>query len=297
MNNQQGTLGRKTDKNKRENRIALDRQTFYPLFETIILTMRTFSIIHIILFLLLMLAYQCAHAQDYAVTIKGDTLRGSLKPLTFGPDKKLQVAEPGKKKVSYPLFQIKSFVLDGDTYIPAKGPSGYTFMRVLKSGFLSLLAYQVENQVTFDGRFLLKKTGAGVEVPNLSFKKVLKTFLSDCGDISSRIDTGELTRKDLDLIIDLYNQCVDGIVATKKQVVAVQKERVEKLNPWDELQNKIQGAEEFEGKKDALDMIAEIKGKISKGEKIPNFMVEGLKSALKAEAFQPYLEAALKQLQ
>jgi hypothetical protein len=243
-----------------------------------------------------MIAYQCTQAQDFVVLAKGDTIKGALKALTYGPDKKLQVTEPGKKKVTYPLFQVRSYTLGGEVFVPARGPAGYTFMKVLKPGFLSLLAFQMENQVTFDGRFLLKKNGEGIEVPNLSFKKALKTFLADCGNVSDKIENGTYGKKDLDVIIEEYNTCVSGTQVVKNQQIVERAERVQKLNPWDVLETKVKAADEFEGKKDGLEMIAEIKGKISRGEKIPNFMIEGLKSTLNREEFQTALQEALLQL-
>jgi hypothetical protein len=243
-----------------------------------------------------MIAYQCTQAQDYAVTTKGDTIYGKIKALTFGPDKKLQVTEQGKKKITYPLFQVQSFTQDGDVYVPAKGPAGYTFMKVLKSGYLSLLAFQLENQVTFDGRYLLKKNGEGVEVPNLAFKKTLRNFLSDCGNIGEKIESGTYGKKDLDLIIDEYNACVKGNQAVKNAGIEVRADIADRLVSWNELETKVKNTEEFAGKSDGLEMIADIKGKLSRGEKVPNFIVEGLKSTLNREDLQPALQEALKHL-
>lgn len=258
--------------------------------------MRTFGIIHIVLFIILMIAYQCTHAQDFAVTTKGDTIRGKMKPLTYGPDKKLQITETGKKKSTYPLFQIQSFTLDGDVFIPAKGPNGYTFMKVIKSGYLSLLAFQLDNQVTYDGRYLLKKNGDGVEVPNLAFKKTLRNFLSDCGDIADKVEAGTYGKKELDVIIDEYNACVKGHQATKVASIETRNAINDRLTSWDALETKVKGTEDFQGKSDALEMIADIKGKISRGEKVPNFIVEGLKGTLTREDLQPALQEALKNL-
>jgi hypothetical protein len=258
--------------------------------------MRSFSIIHIVLFVILMLAYQCAAAQDYVITTKGDTITGIVKPLNFGADKKVQVTEPGKKKTVYSLFQVNSFSLSGDTFKPVKGPAGYTFMKIIKPGYLSLLAFQQENQTTYDGMYLLKRDGQGVEVPNLAFKKTLKNFLNDCGNISDKIENGELAKKDLHQIIDEYNACVEGKkVITQKQLVQ-RAEQVQKLNPWDALETKVKSQADFEGKNDALEMISEIKTKISRSEKIPKFMVDGLKGTLSHPNLQPELEKALAEL-
>ena len=43
-------------------------------------------------------------------------------------------------------------------------------------------------------------------------------------------------------------------------------------------------------------MISEIKGKISTNQKVPNFLVEGLKSSLNQDVFKAELDAALKEI-
>ncbi|SKC86244.1 hypothetical protein [Ohtaekwangia koreensis] len=258
--------------------------------------MKTFGIIHIILFFVLMLVYQCVSAQDYVVNVKGDTLTGSIKPLTFGPDKKVQVTSADKKKTVVPIFQVKAYSLKGEVYQPVKGPSGYTFMKLLKAGYVSLYAFQLENQTSYDGRFLLKRDGTGTEVPNLSFKKITSRFFNDCPAIESKIEDGTYGKKDLDTIIDEYNACINGRTAEHTQVIATRTEQVKKINSWDILENKVKGLTEFEGKTNALEMIGEIKNKISKSEKVPNFLINGLKGTLTQPELQADLETALKEL-
>ena len=68
------------------------------------------------------------------------------------------------------------------------------------------------------------------------------------------------------------------------------------ISAWDELENQVKAAPEFDGKPNALEMIQEIKGKIGRSEKIPNFLTDGLKSVLKDDSFQPALANALKEL-
>jgi hypothetical protein len=50
------------------------------------------------------------------------------------------------------------------------------------------------------------------------------------------------------------------------------------------------------GKSNALDMIAEIKSKVGRSEKIPNFLIDGLKSTLTQDVFKTELENALKEI-
>jgi hypothetical protein len=68
------------------------------------------------------------------------------------------------------------------------------------------------------------------------------------------------------------------------------------IGVWDVLEQKVKAEPDFEGKSNALDMIAEIKGKVSRSEKIPNFLIEGLKSTLTQETLKTDLENALKEI-
>ena len=259
--------------------------------------MRSFGIIHIFLLIIMLLVYKCADAQDYVVTSKGDTVTGEIKPLFYGVDKKVQVAQEGKKKVVYPMFQVRSFYFKGDVYQPVKGPEGYTFMKLRKAGYLSLYAFQLPNQVTFDGLFLLKMDGSGMEVPNISFKKGMQKFLSDCDAVVEKIDKGQLAKKDLNKIIDEYNVCIDAKTIDHGKVIAQQEVQGKVTAVWDVLEEKVKAEPDFEGKSNALDMIAEIKGKVGRSEKVPNFLIEGLKNTLTQDVFKADLENALKEIQ
>jgi hypothetical protein len=258
--------------------------------------MKNFNTMRLLSVVMFTCSLLCADAQDYLVTTKGDTLAGDIKPLLFDTSKKVQVTDAGKKKTVFSLFEVKSFMQDGEVFKPVKGPAGYTFMKVMKSGYLSLLAFQPEGMTTFDGRYLLLKDGRGVEVPNLSFKKTLKNFLSGCGVVADKIEAGDLAKRDLDRIIDEYNACIEGNQTVINKAIAQREVKQEKLSPWQALENKVKARADFEQKDDALEMIAEIKAKIARSEKVPNFMVDGLKSTLPASDFQPELDDALKTL-
>lgn len=257
--------------------------------------MKNLGILHILFLLIAMLVCKCVNAQDFLVTVKGDTIYGEIKPLNFGPEKKVQVRTADKKKTIYSMFQVSHYSLEKESYYPVKGPSGYSFMKLLKPGYLSLYGFQPENQVNYDGRYLLKLDGRGTEVPNLSFKKTLVNFLKDCDKVATRIENGELTKKDLEQIIDEYNGCIaantvqrvpsSGSVASKK-----------KVDYWETLAEKVSAHENFDGKEDALEMINEIKTKLSKSEKVPNFLIQGLKETLTVPALQEDLQNALNEI-
>jgi hypothetical protein len=259
--------------------------------------MKNFGIIHILLFILMLLAYQCANAQDYVVTIKGDTIKGKLKTFTIGPDKKVIVEGPDKKKSSFSIIQVKSFSENGVLFQTVKKEQAYTFMKVIKTGYLSLYGFQMENQNGYDALFLRKIDGASMEVPNLTFKKNMKTFLKDCPEVVDKIESGEYGRNDLMPIIDNYNECIKSKTLKSMEAVVPQQNDTGKLASWNSLEEKVRTKEEFNGKADALEMITEIKGKISRHEKIPNFMIEGLKSALSGTSLDQDLDSAISSLQ
>jgi hypothetical protein len=239
-------------------------------------------------------------SQDYIVTIQGDTIVGEVKALTYGPDKKVQIIEPGKKKTVYQFFKIRSFSIDNQVYQPVKGPEGYTFMKLIKPGYLSLFSFQSGSQNLYDAQYLLKRDGTGTEVPNITFKKGMKRFLDDCPEVAEKIDKDILNKKDLHQIIDEYNRCMDEETAHSHQVAAVTGPKSaappEAMAAWTALENKVKSQSDFPEKENALEMISEIKSKISSAQKIPNFLIEGLKSSLPQDEFKAELDNALKEI-
>lgn len=236
-------------------------------------------------------------AQDFVVTIQGDTIIGEVKPLTYGPEKKVQITEAGKKKVVYPFYKVKSFKFDNEVYKPVKGPQGYTFMKLIKGGYLSLYAFQSNNQNLYDGQYLLKMDGDGIEVPNITFKKGMKRFLEDCPVVADKIDSDALNKKDLLQIIDEYNACIANSAANNR-TVAESKPVVPAsvLDTWNVLEKKVKSQADFPEKENALEMIGEIKSKVSASQKIPNFLIDGLKNSLSQDLYKAELDSALKTL-
>jgi hypothetical protein len=243
----------------------------------------------------MLLAYQCVNAQDYLVLAKGDTLEGQIKPF-MGFEQKIQLIAADKKKNTYPIYQVKSYHYKGDDYHTVRNERGYAFMKIITPGYLSLYAFQVENQTTYDGRFLFKKDGTFLEVPNLNFKKLMIKFLKDCEAVAGKIDNGDLGKRELLNIVDEYNACIEGRTKEATVAVAQKQEQIKKSNVWDDLEEKVKTQSDFEGKSDALEMITEIKGKILKSEKVPNFLIEGLKNSLAPADVDAELEMALREL-
>lgn len=251
--------------------------------------------IHTLFFAFLMMVSASSIAQDYVLTARGDSLTGQVKPMLFGPEKKVYLVGPDKDKKSFSIFEVRAFSHDGNIYHPVKGEQGYVFMRLLHPGYLSLYAYQPENQTRFDGLFLKKIDGDDLIVPNLGFRKYVSAFLEDCPDVATRVKEGDLGKKNLRDLIDAYNACIDSRSIDHDKIIAGRKEQTNQISVWDSMEEKIR-EKDFNEKNNALEMIAEIRKKILRQETIPNFLVEGLKNSLKDTGLSAELDQALAEI-
>ncbi len=219
------------------------------------------------------------YGQDYLVTNKSDTLRGEIKPMSYDQLDRVQVSV-NKKKTIYTGLQIKIFSLKGELYRPIQRDNTIRFMKVIKAGFLSLYAYRMENQNTFDGRFLVRRDGPIIDVPNLNFKKTMVAFLSNCPTVKDKINSGDYGRKNLNEIIDDYNAYMETATKTMKDANAQVMEGNRKSQPLEDLRNTVEGLTDFTGKKDAIDIVNDMILKTKDGQPIPNYQIEALKGYL-----------------
>lgn len=254
----------------------------------------------ILLILLFLLGYTLGNAQDYIVTIKGDTLRGKVKyfnnmgvKYSNNTSKYLQLIPKEGKKSTYGVLQIISFRMNDEIYHTIKFEQGYTFMKLLNSGYLSLYAFQQENQTTWDGRYFVKKDGGLLDIPNIGFKKRVPKFLADCPAVVAKIESGELSRAKLTQLLEEYNACVE----TKNTSLLAVKKSSAGNTTWTDLESAVKALPEFDKKSDALEMIREVQSKVSKNENIPSFLINGLKDSLKDQStVKEKLDLALEAL-
>jgi len=251
--------------------------------------------IQVLSFVMLMATAEFVVAQDYVLTTRGDSVAGEVKPLLYGSEKKVQITSAGKEKNTYSIFQVREFSADGEIYHPVKGERGYEFMKLVKSGYLSIYAYQMENQTRFDGLLLKKMDGQTLVVPNLGFKKYMARFLDDCPSVVAQLEQGTLGRKDVDDVVDAYNSCVQARTADHNAIVARREQQSEKISAWVSLEEKVRD-KDFSEKQNALEMITEIRKKIQRQESIPNFLFNGLKNALRDTGLSADLERAIDEV-
>ncbi len=248
--------------------------------------------------LFLFLTIACL-SQDYVITAKGDTIKGKIKILSFDQLDRAVITNATKQTLT--AMQIRSMNIDHETYRPLKHENSIRFMKVIKQGYLSLLAFRPTGQGMWDGRLLSKMDGSSLEVPNLSFKKMIGKFLADCPAIGEKLEKGELAKKDLEKIIDLYNSCMESqsnekLATREEQPKPTERfENLEKVTAIKSLMEKVDKGD-FLSKEDASDLLKDVLKKVEKGEKVPNYLTEGLKSYLEKTPLKSDLENLLELL-
>jgi hypothetical protein len=231
---------------------------------------------------------------DIAVTTKGDTLRGKVKILTYDIVDRVQVTIDKKKK-TYTALEVKSIITEGQTYHTVKHEKGYRYMKLIKPGFLSLYGFRMPNQSAYDGQYLSRRDGAGMEIPNLTFKKSMASFLDGCAEVQERIKSGDLGRKDIDQIIDRYNSCLQFKTEKKVEIVPpptpIENEKMVAINS---LISKVETTADFANKTDVLDLLKDLRAKVGRNEILPNYLTKDIKNYFGAQPqFTEELEALL----
>ncbi|UII20213.1 hypothetical protein [Fulvivirga ligni] len=243
-----------------------------------------------ILSLLLTLSFVAANAQeDHVITIHQDTLYGSIQILLPTPHSEEIILKTDDGKDRYKAYQFTEFTYEGDTYVPVKTSTKYAIMKVKKEGYLSLLSYRAENNYDFGNLYLLKKTGEGTELPTFLWKKVMTDFLSNCPEVTTKIEDKTYKRNDIEDIVDVYNNCIlDQTSATysdnSKRATPAKTATPNKDNPAVTLIYTIKGkltAYDNSDTEDIMALLTDMAEKLSEDEKIPSYMIGALNEQAK----------------
>jgi hypothetical protein len=90
--------------------------------------------------------------------------------LTYDNIDRLQITV-GKKKEMLTALQVLSVYHDEKFYKPIQYDNRVLLMQQLKTGYLSLYAFRMPNQTTFDGRYLYRMDGKHLECLTSRLKK------------------------------------------------------------------------------------------------------------------------------
>ena len=232
--------------------------------------------------IIFMLLPFCISAQaDYLVNTRGDTLKGQISFQLVGNLE--QALVKGVKRETFSAVVVREVFLKGNRYKPVQYAGTIKFMQIISDGYLSLLAFQPQGIMNYDGRLLQKRDGSVLEVPSLGFKKQMSSFLKDHDPLAKKITDGTLDRKDLDKIISEYNQFIAGktnAVAVQSKIEMKQKSKLELLN---DLKTEID-ITALESKADVMDMLADVEEKIKGNKPLPNYLVQALKGRISNQA-------------
>lgn len=245
---------------------------------------------------LILIEFAALAQTDYLITLKSDTIKGDLRIMSYDQLDRVQVSNNGKKEM-FTALHILTLNKSNEFYKPVQIDKSIKLMKIMKTGYLSLYSFRLDNQTTYDGRYLVKLNGEVMEMPNLGFKKIMASFLEDCSELSEKLKKGDLRKGDTDEIIDEYNVClskeksgftvVPQSVSTPQALAATnQKEAIQNL------MNKIKELN-FATKEDALDILRDIESKVNRNDTVSNYLIEGLQSTLKD---QPTLSEDLNKL-
>jgi hypothetical protein len=231
--------------------------------------------------ILLLLQINTSAQVDYLVNTKGDTVKGAIRLQMVGNIEQANVK--GLKRESFQALNIREVFLKGVHYKPVQHAGTIKLMQIITDGYLSLLAFQPQGILNYDGRLLQKRDGSVLEVPSLGFKKQMAAFLQDNEKLSGEIKNGDLDRGDLSKIISSYNDYIIGKTKTQEtlsKIAVTQKSKLELLNDFRMDIEKT----ELEAKQDLLDMVVEVEGKVKDNKPLPNYLTQGLSDRLANQA-------------
>jgi hypothetical protein len=148
-------------------------------------------------------------------------------------------------------------------------------MKVIRTGFMSLYAFRMPNQMAYDGRLIVKLGTLPQEVPNLGFKRFIGALVEDCPVVADRVKSGDLDRTNSEELVVAYNKCIETNQSQRFEAAA---ENV--TNPTVDLINKMKeriNASDLTTKSDVNDLLNNISEKVKKNEPVPVYLKEGLK--------------------
>lgn len=235
----------------------------------------------LILFFRGTIGYAQTKSPDFILPVAGDTIHGDVKYTYYDHNEGLVILN-NNGRVVLDIAKVLLAQFGGHLYRTVYLHDHYTLMQIIKQGYLTKYLYRSDpSSSLFDAYYIARPDGTGIEVPNISFRKRLAEFLSDCPEVSRGLDKKEWSRNDLDAVIDAYNACIGS------QTSALN------TKPWAVFGANLKTAQDFDGKKDAMDILNEIQSKLRSQEPVPDFLYHSMESALKSE---PDLLAQFKRL-
>lgn len=218
---------------------------------------------------------------DFVVTLSGDTLFGNASIVKAGKFDIVQLVDDSKK-TKYTTMETKVIQMDKHLYYPVPLGGNIYFMKLLRTGFLSLYGYKIENQSTYEGRLLRKATGDIFDVPIIKFRSSIISFIKDCDSAAQVVKTRKLKRENLDEIVIEYNRCIGEVFQQRnadKQLSITKEEKKSKLDDFIKLIESTQ----LDKKSEVTVLLNDMMSKIESGGSVPAYQKNALKDYLKGK--------------
>ncbi len=244
---------------------------------------------------IILLLTSTAYAQDYVITVQKDTLYGKVEILL--PDQfneELSIIVDGDKK-RLKSFQILEAYTDSTIYHPAKVLNKYRILELIEGGYLSLYLYRADESYDFNTSYLLKSTTEGMIVPNISFRKRVTDFVSECPEVVAKLDDKTYKKNDLRQIVEDYNNCLEQQTQNKfnEQGPVINETDMSALTLVVGIQKKLNSSADDE----LNTLLNDIKQKVKSGDAVPGYLISALKEQTKSiDSIKNEVEQLLKAL-
>jgi hypothetical protein len=168
-------------------------------------------------------------------------------------------------------------------------------MKILQSGFLTLYLGRAQNSMVYDVQFLVRRDGRTIEVPNLTFKKSMTEFLSDCPRVKEDLAAEKLTKKDVAAIVKEFNACLEPSAVKSSDPIAVVPDTDNRIIALQHLKDNLT-SNDIASRTDAIDILNDMLDKIRKNQTIANYQIEALRSMLKGTVVESETEKLVELL-
>lgn len=230
-----------------------------------------------------------AIGQDILTKLSGETITGDVQLLAHSDGMPYAVVKNGKDKETIKLFDIQNISMPEFGFIkPLKVGEQYRFALLISEDYLSVYRYSASNRMDDFGMMALQKFGeSAFALPGImGFKKFMSDYLSECPEVADKIDEKELKRNDIDQIVKDYNGCIALKNAAKQEPTSYYKATASKISAskqdmLKDFETLLKYSEKVENKDSVTDMFADLSSKLNSGDKVPEYLINAIKSAIK----------------
>lgn len=216
-------------------------------------------------------------------------MTGDVQLLSNSDGMPYAIVKNGKDKETVKLFDIQNISMPEFGLIkPMKIGEQYRFALLVSEDYLSVYKYSSSNRMDDFGMIALQKFGGSAfDLPGImGFRKLMADYLSDCKEVSDKIEEKEFKRGDIDQIVADYNGCIALKNSIQQETVSYYKATAPKISETKgalllDFEKLLKASKQVEEKDVVSEMFSDLSSKIKKGEKVPEYLINAIKDAIK----------------